>query len=72
MTFGSQSLTPGASVKIFTYTGILVRNLHFTEASLGWDGRNDKGELVASSIYLVLVVTPEGESLLGKLPVIRR
>jgi hypothetical protein len=72
LTLGAQSLVPGASVKIYTHTGILVRNLHFSEASLGWDGRNEAGDLVGSGIYLVLVVTPEGESVLGKLPVIRR
>jgi hypothetical protein len=72
LTFSSQSLTPGAVVKFFTSNGLLVRKLSFTQASLGWDGRDEKGRLVGSGVYLVLVTTPNAEAISGKLPVIRK
>ena len=72
LTFSSQSLTNGATVKVFTHTGLLVRKLSFTEASLGWNGRNDKGDLVGSGVYLITVSTGEGDFEMGKLPVIRK
>ncbi|NQS98221.1 MAG: hypothetical protein HQ591_07195 [candidate division Zixibacteria bacterium] len=72
LTFGAQSLALGASVRIYTHTGLLVRKLSLNEASLGWDGADSEGQLVGSGVYFVLVVGSDGESLLGKLPVIRR
>ena len=72
LTFSTQSLSTGAVVRIYTHTGLLVRKLSLFEASLGWDGRDTKGRMVGSGIYLVLIVSPEGQSLQGKVPVIRR
>ena len=72
LTFSSQSLTSGATVKVFTVTGLLVRKLSFTQASLGWDGKNINGEFVGSGVYLVTVSTADGSLEIGKLPVIRR
>ena len=72
LTFAATSLTNGAIVKIFTINGHLVRKLSFVEASLGWDGKDNQGRIVGSGVYLLLVVTPEGESSLGKVPVIRQ
>lgn len=70
--FGATSLTPDAVVKIFTHTGLLVKKLPFVEASLGWDGTDSEDELVGSGIYLVLVTSPDGQSVRSKVPVIRR
>ena len=72
LTFSSESLTNGATVKVFTHTGLLVRKLSFTEASLGWNGRNENGDLVGSGVYLVTVSTAEGDFEMGKVPVIRK
>jgi len=72
LTFSLSSLTDGATVKIFTVNGYLVRKLSFIEASLGWDGKDDSGRFVGSGVYLVLVVSPDGASSVGKIPVIRR
>lgn len=72
LTFAQESLTPGAVVKIFTINGLLVRKLSFTEAALGWDGRDNKGRLVGSGVYIVTSISPAGKAIAGKIPVIRR
>lgn len=56
----------GTSIKIFTPTGQLVRQLSGTS----WDGRNDAGQLVASGTYVFFVKTDKGNTS-GRLAVIR-
>ncbi len=71
--FMGESLVNGATIKIFTPSGRLVRELSFSEASSeGWDGRNKEGELVSSGVYLLLVTDPEGHSKVGKAAVVRK
>ncbi len=73
LTFGGNSLVPGAEVKIFTPSGRLIRTLAFDQAALsGWDGRDYAGEWAPSGVYLLLITSPEGKSKTGKVALIRR
>ncbi|UCH63182.1 MAG: hypothetical protein JSU77_01645 [Fidelibacterota bacterium] len=70
-------LRQGSSVKVFTATGRLVRELSATDNSVqgyqaAWDGRNSAGEWVGSGVYLVTGYLPDGKSGVGKVAVIRR
>jgi ligand-binding sensor domain-containing protein len=67
-------LADKATVRFYTPEGILVRNIS-SSLILGsraeWDGTNDRGEQVASGVYLYLVTTEDGLSTMGKVAVIR-
>jgi len=47
----------GATIRIYSINGELVRTLaedkRETEDRIEWDGKNDKGEIVGSGVYLV-------------------
>ena len=55
-----------ASIKIYTLSGELVRELD----GLSWDGRNSRGSLVASGTYVFVLSTGKGTAR-GRLAVIR-
>jgi hypothetical protein len=57
-----------ADISIFTLAGELVRQ---TNTSVGWNGENEAGELVASGMYLFHIYTNDGQSHTGKIAVIR-
>lgn len=46
-------------IRVFAVTGVLVRKLADNWEAGGpvpaWDGRNDRGETVASGVYLVVI-----------------
>ncbi len=70
-------LRQGSSVKIFTTTGRLVRELTAVDDSVqgyqaAWDGKNRAGELVGSGVYLIAAYLRDGRSGVGKVAVIRR
>jgi len=70
-------LRQGSSVKIFTATGRLVRELSVADGNVQgyqafWDGRNAAGEWVGSGVYLVAAYLQDGRSGVGKVVVIRR
>ena len=70
-------LRQGSSVKVFTATGRLVRELSATDDSVqgyqaAWDGRNSAGEWVGSGVYLIAAYLRDGRSGVGKVAVIRR
>ena len=70
-------LRQGSSVKVFTATGRLVRELSATDDSIqgyqaAWDGRNSAGEWVGSGVYLITAYLRNGRSGVGKVAVIRR
>ncbi len=70
-------LRQGSSVKIFTVTGRLVRELSATNDSVqgyqaAWNGRNSAGEWVGSGVYLIAAYLRDGRSGVGKVAVIRR
>jgi streptogramin lyase len=58
----------GAKVTILTVAGERVREIKVSDQ---WDGRNQRGELVASGIYLFHVQHPTSENIVGKIAVIR-
>ncbi len=58
-----------AVVHIYTIAGEEVRRLKDTDF---WDGKNSKGEYVASGVYLFTVFAPDQKRAVGKLAVIRR
>ncbi|MDK9700022.1 MAG: hypothetical protein OEM52_07755 [bacterium] len=70
--FGDNGLVANAEVRLFTVSGLLVRKLTFVEAAgIGWDGKNEEGERVASGVYYIVVTSPDGKNSLGKVAVIR-
>ncbi len=68
-----QGLSRNASVKIITPAGRLVRDLKSDGgAVVFWDGKDNRGELVTSGIYIAVGISDSGkESGLGKIAVIR-
>src|SRR4030066_1543661 len=59
----------GAKVRIYNLAGELVASLNSDNQ---WDGTNDKGELVASGVYLFFVFEPNGRHHTGKIAVVRK
>ncbi|MDD4004921.1 MAG: fibronectin type III domain-containing protein [Elusimicrobiaceae bacterium] len=54
-------LPSGASVKIFTYLGELVREMTADiSGNAKWDGKNTYGSNVASGVYIVMVKSADG------------
>jgi hypothetical protein len=74
-----EMLRPGrVTVQVFTLDGTLVRNLrrNFShsesgEYSVGWDGRNERGNPVARGMYFVRVVGPDVDEI-RRIMVVRR
>lgn len=68
-----QGVSRNASVKIISVTGRLVRDLKSDGgAVVFWDGKDNRGELVASGVYIAVGISESGkESGLGKIAVIR-
>jgi ligand-binding sensor domain-containing protein len=68
-----QGVSRNASVKIISVTGRLVRDLKSDGgAVVFWDGKDNRGELVASGAYIAVGISESGkESGLGKIAVIR-
>ncbi len=58
-----------ADVSIYTLASELVRE---TNTSIGWNGKNEAGEGVASGMYLFHIYTDDGQSYTGKIAVIRK
>jgi ligand-binding sensor domain-containing protein len=61
-------------VHVFTTTGLIIRQFEQNEVRgrlIRWDGRNDAGKIVAGGIYLVVVTAENGETVVGKVAVIR-
>ena len=63
----------GSRVKIVTVSGRLVKELIANGGTSTWDGRDLRGDKVASGIYLALMANDEGENpCIGKFAVIQR
>lgn len=57
--------------RLFTITGRLVRELTWNDMiTVGWDGRNDDGDLVAGGVYLIVTTSEDGHSATGKVAVL--
>ncbi len=70
-------LKQGSSVKIFGINGNLVRELSTDNGLVDgsralWDGRDEQGNLVPSGVYLYTAFDQEGQSVAGKIAVIRK
>lgn len=65
-------LEPGADVKILSTSGNLVHEGTVKGGSYQWNGRNKRGERVASGIYMVNVAKQNGDSgVVTKIAVVR-
>jgi hypothetical protein len=67
-------LTAGTTIKIFTTSGHKVRTLSpepGAPSTASWDLTNDKGENVASGIYLYVITDTAGDKVRGKVAVIK-
>jgi hypothetical protein len=69
VTFANLSAT--TSVKIFTVSGHLAKDLGTANGTVTWDLTNDSGDKVASGIYLYLITDSQGDKVRGKVGVIR-
>lgn len=67
-------LVQGSSLKILTVDGSLVKELQTPGGRVGfWDGTNERGEMVATAVYLVVAYSEDGSKVAtGKVAVIRR
>ncbi len=67
-------LVEGSSLKILSADGKLIRELSTPGGRVGsWDGRNARGELVATAVYLVVAYSEDGTKVAtAKVAVIRR
>jgi hypothetical protein len=69
-----EGLVQGSSLKIVTVSGELVREIKTPGGKVGyWDGRNDKGDLVPSGVYLIIAFSEDGNQVTkGKVAVLRK
>jgi flagellar hook assembly protein FlgD len=54
-------LSYNADVKITTSNGVLVAEGRSNGGSFTWDGKDRKGNRVASGVYMVITATSKGE-----------
>ena len=64
-------LPASVSIKIFSVSGHLVRDLGTVSGTASWDVKNDDGDFVASGIYLYLITDGQGTKDRGKIVVIQ-
>ena len=67
-------LIADAEIKILTISGKLVREFSSPGGRIAfWDGRNDKGNLVNSGVYIIVAYDKEGNNVAsGKIAIIRQ
>jgi hypothetical protein len=65
------NLPSGSTVKIFTVSGHLARDLGTVNGSVAWDLTNDSGDKVASGIYIYLITDSQGDKARGKVAIIK-
>lgn len=62
-----------SEVRILTTNGELIKNINTTSRKIIWDGKNKKGELVDSGIYLIVATSSSNkESGVQKVAVVRK
>ena len=68
------NLPPTATIRIYTLTGVLVDILNHEDVTGGgravWNLRNRNNQFIASGVYFYHVVTPEGDTHVGKFTVV--
>lgn len=70
------NLPPEATIRIYTLTGVLVDVLLHDDITGGgrtvWDVRNRNNQFVASGVYFFHVMTPNGDSHVGKFTIVNQ
>ncbi len=65
---------PVATIRIYSLTGVLVDIVNHEDVTGGsravWNLRNRNNQFVASGVYFFHVVTPEGDTHVGKFTVV--
>jgi hypothetical protein len=59
------------TIKIFTVSGHWVRTLPPSDESVTWDLKNDRGEPVASGLYIYLATDDQGQKATGRFAIVR-
>jgi ligand-binding sensor domain-containing protein len=68
-----RNLMPDSRIKILTVSGVLVAQFDAQGAGqASWDGKNSRGSLVPSGIYIIVASTQSKKVVTGKVAVIRR
>lgn len=70
--FLGSSLAGGASAKVLTLDGRVVRTLSHEEAALGWDGNDAEGRPIADGVYYLVTYNAAGQTARTKVAVLRR
>jgi hypothetical protein len=65
------NLPADCTVKIFTVSGHLAKDLGPASGTATWDLSNDSGERVGSGIYVYLIKDSEGNKVRGKVAVMK-
>jgi len=71
--FYFENLAENSVIRIYTQSGFLVKHIPKNKilgSRATWDGTNDRGELVASGVYIYLVTADNDLSRVGKVAVI--
>jgi hypothetical protein len=68
-----KNIPSGAIIQIMTITGMMIKkiNLEPENSQYLWDGRNEKGEVVGTAVYLVAAHHPNEPNMVSKLALIR-
>ncbi len=70
------NLPPEATIRIYTLTGVLVDVLVHDDITgggrLAWNVRNRNNQFVASGVYFFHVMTPNGDSHVGKFTIVNQ
>jgi hypothetical protein len=72
MSIKFEGMPGGSMIKIFTISGHEIKELSADSTGLAlWDRTNEGGELVASGVYIYLIIDPQGNTSSGKLAIIK-
>ncbi len=67
-----RNLVPNSTIKILTISGVLVAQFDAQGGGQAtWDGKNSRGALVPSGIYIIAAFTQDNKAVAGKVAVIR-
>jgi hypothetical protein len=68
-----KNIPSGATIQIMTITGMMIKkiNLEPENSQYYWDGKNEKGKVVGTAVYLVAAHHPNEPNMVSKLALIR-